>query len=112
MVNCQYDKTMLIGDFNLTIDNKDLEFFMNIFNLEYLRNKSSSSQSENPPCVDLTLTSMKELFIYSEVIQVGISDHHSFVITSLKSQLVRGNKKKTKIYSDYSKFNMNTFKDR
>ena len=92
MVNCQYDKTMLIGDFNLTIDNKDLEFFMNIFNLEYLRNKPTCFQSENLPCVDLTLTSMKELFIYSEVIQVGISDHHSFVITSLKSQLVRGNK--------------------
>ena len=30
----QYDKTMLIGDFNLTTDNKNLKTFINAFNLE------------------------------------------------------------------------------
>ena len=28
---CKYDKTVLIGDFNLTIDNKSLEKFMTTF---------------------------------------------------------------------------------
>ena len=35
----------------------------------------------------------------------GISDHQSLIITALKSQLVKGNAK-TKVYRDYSEFNM------
>lgn len=46
---------------------------------------------------------------HSEVNEVGISDHNSFVVTSSKSQLVKGNTK-TKIYTDYSTFNMEAFK--
>ena len=42
-------------------------------------------------------------------LQVGISDHHSLIITALKSQLVKGNGK-TKLYGDYSEFNMDHFK--
>ena len=37
-LNCQYDKTMLIGDFNLTIDNKSLEHFTSTFDLERFQN--------------------------------------------------------------------------
>ena len=35
-LTCQYDKTMFIGDFNLTTDKKNPEIFMNAFNLESL----------------------------------------------------------------------------
>ena len=49
------------------------------------------------------------LFKNSNVFEVGISDHHSFTITALKSQLVKGNTK-TKIHCDYSEFNMDNFK--
>ena len=31
---CQYENLMLIGDFNMTIENENLEFFMNSFGLE------------------------------------------------------------------------------
>ena len=41
--------------------------------------------------------------------QGGISDHHSFVVTSLKSQLVKGNAK-TKISWGYSKFNIGGYR--
>ena len=43
------------------------------------------------------------------MLEVGISDHHSFIITTLKSQLVKGNAK-TKLYRDYSELNMDNFK--
>ena len=42
-------------------------------------------------------------------LQVGISDHHSLIITALKSQLVKGNAK-TKLYGDDSECNMDNFK--
>ena len=31
-LTCQYNKTMLIGHFNLTTDDKNLEMFMNTYN--------------------------------------------------------------------------------
>ena len=48
-------------------------------------------------------------FKNSNVSEAGISDHHSFTITALKSQLFKGNTK-TKINYDYSEFNMDNFK--
>ena len=61
--------------------------------------KPTCFQSENLSCINLILTSKKELFKHSEAIQVGMFDHHSFVVRSLKSQLVKGNAK-TKVYRD------------
>ena len=42
-LTCQYDKTTLIGDFNLTTDNENLEIFNGAFNLECLINKPTVS---------------------------------------------------------------------
>ena len=100
---------MLIGDFNMTIENKNLEFFMNSFGLESLIKKPTCSQSKNPSCIDLILTNEKDLLKNSNVLEVGISDHHGLIITALKSQLVKGNAKR-KLYRDYSEFNMDNFK--
>ena len=55
------------------------------------------------------MTNKEELFKNFNVLEVEISDHHSFIITALKSQLVKGNVK-TKLYRDYSEFNMDNFK--
>ena len=90
-LTCQYDKTTLIGDSNLTTDNKNLEIFMGAFNLECLINKPTCFQPENPSCIELVLTNKKELFKHPEAIQVEISHHHSFFVAFLKSKLVKGN---------------------
>ena len=82
---------------------------MNSFGLECLIKKPTCSQSKNPSCIDLILANKKDLFKNSNVLEVGISDHHSLIITALKSQLVKGNAK-TKLYRDYSEFNMDNFK--
>ena len=100
---------MLTGDFNMTIENKNLEVFMNSFGLECLIKKPTCFQSKNPNCIDLILANIKDLFKNSNGSEVGISDHHSLIITVLKSQLVKGNAK-TKLYPDYSEFNMDNFK--
>ena len=100
---------MLFCDFNMTIENKNLEVFMNSFGLECLIKKPTCFQSKNPKCIDLILANIKDLFKNSNGSEVGISDHHSLIITALKSQLVKGNAK-TKLYPDYSEFNMDNFK--
>ena len=96
-LTCQYDKTMLIGDFNLTTYNKSLENFMSTFELECLIKKPTYFQSSNPTCIDLTLRNKKEFFKNTDVIEAGISDHHSLIVTALTSLLLKGNAK-TKLY--------------
>ena len=100
---------MLIGDFNMAIENKNLEVLMNSFGLECLIKKPTCLQSKNPSYIDLILTNKEDLFKNSNVLEVGISDHHSLIITALKSQLVKGNAK-IKLYRDYSEFNMDNSK--
>ena len=99
-LTCQYESFF---------ENKNIEVFMNSFDLECLIKKPTCFQSENPSCIDLILTSKKKNFKNSNLLEVGISDHHSLIITALKSQLVKGNTK-TKLCRDYSEFNMDDFK--
>ena len=46
-LTCQYDKTILIGDFNLIVENNNLENFINTFDLECLIKKPTCFQSSN-----------------------------------------------------------------
>ena len=62
---------MLIGDFNLTINNKILENVMTTFNLECLIKKPTCFQSSNPTCMDLILTNQKEFFNNADLIEIG-----------------------------------------
>ena len=77
---------------------------MNTFNLDSLINKPTCFQSTNPTCIDLILTNKKSLFKNSNVLEVRISNHHSFITTALRSQLIKGNTK-MKMYRDYKTFN-------
>ena len=56
-----------------------------------------------------TVNFSKTFFRNLNVLEVGISDHHSFIVTALKSQLIKGNAK-MKLYRDYSSFQMEMFK--
>ena len=109
-LTCNYDKTMLIENFILTIDNKSLANFMSTFDLERLIKKPTFFQSSNPTCIDLILTNKKEFFKSIDVIEVRISYHHSLIVTALKSLLLKGNTK-TKLYRDYSYFSIDHFKE-
>ena len=52
----------------------------------------------------------KELFKKNNSFEVGISDHHSFAVTALKSQLLKRNAK-TKLYGDYSSSSLDIVKE-
>ena len=59
---------------------------------------------------NLILTNKKEFFKNTDVIEVGISDHHNLIVTALKSLLLKGNAK-TKPYRDYSSFDIDHFQE-
>ena len=77
---------------------------MTLFNLESLINTPTSFQSGKPRCIDLILTNKKSLFKNFKTSEVGISDHHHLVLTSLRLQYIQG-KPKTKFYRDCKSFN-------
>ena len=108
-LTCRFDNIMLMGYFNLTVENKNLEV-MSTFDMDCLMKKPTCFQFAKPNCMDLILTNKKELFKNSNVLEVVISDHYSFIVTALKSQLVKSNAK-MKLYSDYSSFQLKMFKE-
>ena len=81
---------------------------MTLFNLESLINTLTCFQSEKPLCIYLILTNKKSLFKNSKTFEVGISDHHHLVLTSMRNQRIQGNPK-TKFYPDYKSFNFEYF---
>ena len=81
-LSCQYDKTMLTGDFNLTINNKKLQNVTTTFDLECLIKKQSFFKSLNPTSRDLIFKSKKEFVKNTDVIEAGISNNHSLTVTA------------------------------
>ena len=59
-LTCKFDSIMLMEDFNLTVENKNLEVFMSTFDMQGLIKKSTCFQSViKPNCIDLILTNKK-----------------------------------------------------
>ena len=107
-MSCEYENVMLIGDFYLTVENKNLGVLMNTFHLECLIKKPTCFQSTSSSCVDLILTNKKEFFKNYNILVVGISDNHSLIVTARRSQLVKDNSK-TKLYRVCNSFDVKLF---
>ena len=104
----KYDKILLMGDFNLTTENKHLEELLRLFNIKSLISSPTCFQSISPTCIDLTLTNQADFFSNSNTCEVGISDHHHLVSTMLNKKISKGSTK-TLFYRDYKKFEENKF---
>ena len=59
--------------------------YLNTFDLECLIKKPTCFQSKSPSCINLFSTNKKKFFKNSNVLEVGISDHHSLIGTALRS---------------------------
>ena len=106
--SAKYDNTLLMGDFNLTIENKHLEELLRIFNIKSLISSTTCFQSITPTCIDLTLTNQADFFSNSNTCKVGISDHHHLVSTMLNKKITEESTK-TLFYRDYKKFEETKF---
>ena len=78
----------MLGDFNMTPEEKNFQNFTDTFSLEYLINEPTCLK-ESPSCVDLIITNRKPNFKNTFVTVIGISDFHKPTTVSLKSQILR-----------------------
>ena len=106
-----YDKIILVGDFNAEVGEVVLKNFMELYDLKNLVKENTCFKSaENPSCIDLFLTNCSTSFRHTNVISSGISDCHKMIITVLKTTFKKA-KPKEIIYRSYKNFDKCVFKN-
>ena len=67
-----YDRIVLLGDFNMTIENPKFSECIHTYNLSSLIKEPTCFKSiTNPSCIDLILTNCKNLFMKSRTYETG-----------------------------------------
>ena len=104
-----YENITLLGDFNMTPEDKNLEHFTYTFCLEHLINEPTCFKG-SPSCIELIMTNRKSYFKNTCVTVTGISDFHKLTAVSLKSQILQA-PSKIKTYRNYKTFDQNRFNE-
>ena len=105
----RYDNIILIGDFNSEINEISMSEFCDVYNLSNLiKEPTCFKNPENPSSIDVILANKSRSFQNSKALEMGLSDHHKLVVTSLKSLV---NKKKPVVikYRDFTKYDAAEF---
>ena len=87
-----YENTTLLGDFNMTPEDKNLQHITDTVSLEHLIIEPTCFKG-SPSCVDLIIINRKSYFKNTCVTVTGISDFHKLTAVSLKSQILKAPKK-------------------
>ena len=107
----KYENLLLLGDFNVTMTEKPLEDFCELYNFTNLINEPTCFKNpRNPSSIDVMLTNRPGNFESSITVETGLSDHHKMTITVLKRYF----KKRDPIflhYRDYKDFNALNFRE-
>lgn len=107
-LHLQYENIILIGDFNITIEDNLLQELCTIFNLSSLIKKPTCFKSSTPSCIDLILTNQPNLFKLSNTYETGLSDFHKLVATMTRLAICKG-KPKIKHYRCFKNFKLDEF---
>ena len=109
-LSSKYENIILLGDFNVEIEEKNISDFTNIYNLRSLiKEKTCFKNPENPSCIDLILTNSPRSFQNSSVFETGLSDFHKMVVTVMKQHFPKL-KPKVINYRDYRNFRSDEFR--
>ena len=103
-VYCQYEKVVLVGDFNVEIGEKCFDDFLFQHELWSENDKPTCYKNPHKPsCIDFILTNTPLSFYKSGCLFTGLSDCHKLVLSVFKI------KPKEIIYRNFKKFNGEDF---
>ena len=104
-----YDRLILLGDFNCEISKSNMPEFMESMALSSLIKKPTCfKNSLNPKCIDLILTNHPKSFHSSDSINNSLSDFHCLTVTVLKTTFEKCPPKVIK-YRSYKNFDKQVF---
>ena len=99
-----YEKVLLVGDFNTEITEHCIESFLYEHELSNLvKEKTCFNNIQNPSFIDLLLANNSCTFQETTTVCSGLSDCHKLVLTVLKTSIPKGNPRQI-TYRDYKKF--------
>ena len=101
------DNILLLEDFIITLENKNLQHFTDSFNLENLIHETTCFKGL-PSCIDLISTNWKPYFKNTCVTATGGSDFHKLTGDSWKFQALKAPAKR-KFYRNYKNFDEDNF---
>ena len=110
----KYDNIIIMGDINIdhgnkkSIGYKELVNFMDIFSLKNLINDKTCFFRGHESSIDVILTNQPRKFYTSKTFELGVSDCHKMIATSLRAHIPRI-KSKTVYYRSYKNFDRITF---
>ena len=106
-----YENVILVGDFNMTPENKKLQQLLQTLDFEHLRKKPTRFKVSSS-CIDLIVANRKAYFDKkTNILETGISDFHKLSAVSLKTQILKTPPKRT-FCRDYKTFDeKNSFKN-
>ena len=81
----KYDKILILGDFNVGIEEANMQSFCESYNLKSLIKQPTCYKSpDKPTCIDLLLTNVSRMFHSTCVIETGLSDFHLMTVTVMR----------------------------
>ena len=76
----KYDNFLILGDFNSEMSEDAMRDFSETYNLSNLiKERICFKNPCNPSLIDLILTNRPRSFQDSQVIEIGLSDHHKMI---------------------------------
>ena len=106
-----YENYIIIGDFNIEADSKEMSSFCDTFDLTSLiKEPTGYKNPDNSSCIDLILTNKPLSFQNSCVAETGLSDFHRMILTVTKMTFQKL-KPRVISYRDYKHFNNETYRN-
>ena len=111
LYSSQYENFIVLGDFNVAMDNSDMTVFYDTYDQKCLiKEPTFYKNPENPSCIDLILTNNLKCFQSSCVVETGLSDFHRMTVTVMKATFKKFEPRIIH-YRDYKNFQNNRYRD-
>ena len=111
LYSSSYENLVIVGDFNVCVEEICMSGFCDTFGLKSLiKDATCYKTPENPSSIDLILTNNPRGFQNSCVIETGLSDFRTMVVTVMKTSFERL-KPRAINYRDYKSFEKKLFRE-
>ena len=81
----KYEKVLILGDFNVGVEEANMQTFCESYNLKSLiKQPTCYKNPDKPTCIDLISTNVPRMFQSTCVIETGLSDFHLMTLTVMR----------------------------
>ena len=106
-----YEKVLILGDFNVEVDDQKMKTFCDSYSLtSLLKQPTCYKNPSHPKCIDLILTNVPRSFQTTCLIETGLSDFHLMTLTVMRKSF---KKLKPRVinYRSYKHFSDEIFRE-